>query len=386
MSFMKKLVIILGSILVLAGIVFGLWWFLLKPAAPTAPPSAPPAPPPPPSFVDKQLDGMSLRQKVASLLVLHTPGADAATLGTYLQTYQPGGFIFMGDNIPATTDQLAALTAQLQTVPELPYLFAIDEEGGIVKRLAADTYPAAINLKTQPPSATQAAFLQRSTLLKEVGMNLNFGIIADVTSDPDSFIFPRVFGGDPTAVSDRVAAAVTGAKGLTLSTLKHFPGHGETEADSHTSIPVTTVSEERWQQHDKPSFAAGIAAGAEVIMFGHLTYSSVDSVPASLSSKWHETLEKDMGFTGISITDDMIMLQQSGETQYADPAANAVGALKAGNTMLLFVLDHTGGISAINPNLIIDGIVSAVDSGTLSESLIDQNARQVLTLRHSLSK
>jgi beta-N-acetylhexosaminidase len=338
------------------------------------------------SYVDKQLETMTLRQKVASLLILHTPGADAVTLENFLKTYQPSGLIFMADNIPSTIDQLATTTKQLQSNQSLPYFLAVDEEGGVVKRLAADTYPAAADLKDQSIDATASAFKQRSNLLKQVGLNLNFGIVADVTDDSNSFIYPRVFGGDPASVSGQVSAAVKASKGLTLTTLKHFPGHGETEANSHTSLPVTGVSLDQWQQHDMPSFQSGVSAGADVVMFGQLIYSSVDSNPATLSAKWHEILKDKLGFTGLTITDDMIMLQDSGDSRYSDPVANAVAALKAGNTMLLFVLSHDNSASNIDPNSLIDGIVAAISDGRLSQDLINQDVQHVLSVRYLLSK
>jgi len=212
---------------------------------------------------------------------------------------------------------------------------------------------------------------------------LNFGIVADVTNDPASFIFTRVFGGDPLEAGHRVAAAVDGSIGLTLSTLKHYPGHGETNADSHNSIPVTNVSYESWQQRDEPSFVSGVKANADVVMFGHLIYSSVDSLPASLSTKWHEILRQQDGFKGVTITDDMIMLQQSGDPDYADPISNSIKAINAGNTMLLFVLDH-GGDSIFDPSILIEGIVNAVKNGKVNQKIIDDNVRQILTLRHNL--
>jgi len=383
---MKKLIVIIGAVFlfVLAGGVSLLIFTKSSSNIVTPPPHNQPI-----SadvlFVNEQLANMTLRQKISNLLILHASGYDATTLQNYLQTYQPGGLIFMGDNIPTTTEELTALTNNLQSNVDLPYLFAIDEEGGVVSRLPTDNYPAAVDLKTQPSNNTEIAFRQRSQLLKQVGMNLNFGIVADVTNNPNSFIYERVFGGDPPMVSERVAAAVDGTNGLTLSTLKHFPGHGETESDSHTSIPLTDISYEMWQTNDKPPFVSGIKAGANVVMFGHLIYSSVDSLPASLSVKWHQILSDKIGFTGISITDDMIMLQQSGDPVYADPITNAISALQAGNTMLLYVLDH-GGVSVFDSNSLIDGVVAAVSNGSFSQTIIDENVRHVLTLRHSLSK
>lgn len=335
------------------------------------------------SYADRILSRMTLRQKVSSLLILHSSGTDVNNLHKYLKTYQPGGLIFMGDNIPGDLDVLSGITNKLQTNPALPYLFAIDEEGGVVSRLMQDSFPAAADLKTQLPFATETAFQKRSQLLKQVGMNLNFGIVADVTNDPGSFVFNRVFGSDPIAVSDRVSAAVKGANGLTLSTVKHFPGHGETEVDSHYAIPINTVPFEWWQQNDEPPFKSGIKSGAEVVMFGHLIYTSVDSLPASLSTRWHDILKQRDGFNGMTITDDMIMLQQSGNPEYSDPVSNSILAINAGNTMLLFVLDH-GGDSNLDPNILIDGITTAVKNKEISQKTIDDNVRQILTIRHSL--
>lgn len=336
-----------------------------------------------PSFAEVKLASMTLRQKVASLLILHVSGSDATTLGQFLADYQPGGLIFMPDNIGSmTAEELGEITSQLQTDPELPFLFAIDEEGGTVQRLAEDSFLSALELKSQPADATETAFSERSVMLTQAGMNLNFGIVADLTDNPYSFIYPRVLGIDPTSAGDRVAAAVRGEKGNVLSTLKHYPGHGETTGDSHYSIPTTDISYRQWQDRDEKPFVSGINAGAQVVMFGHLIYSTVDSSPASLSVKWHEILRQRDNFKGIAITDDMLMLQQSGDADFSDPIKNATDAINAGNTMLLYVL----GGNSITPNELIDGIVSAVDDGVINQNVIDINAKQVLELRHGLAK
>jgi beta-N-acetylhexosaminidase len=209
-----------------------------------------------------------------------------------------------------------------------------------------------------------------------VGITLNFGIIADTTANPASFIYDRVLGTTPESAAARVTAAVEASKNMTLSTLKHFPGHGETIADSHQTIPTIPLAYDQWLARDKPPFAAGIDAGADVVMAGHLRYSAVDSRPASLSKKWHDILRLDLGFKGVVITDAMGMLQDSGDPTYADAVRNAVLALQAGNTMLLYVTDP-----APSPQVLIDGIVVAVKSGQLSESTITQAAKIALELR-----
>jgi len=334
--------------------------------------------PPAPTHIEAVLKNMSLSDKVASLLVAYTPGTDPQALGKFMDTYHLGGFIMMGDNMPRTDAALQAETAALRgSDKDLPRLVATDEEGGTVKRLPGDNYASALTLKNLPATATSQAFTSRSQMVQSVGITLNFGIIADTTADPNSFIFPRVLGTTPGAAADRVAAAVAATKGKTLSTLKHFPGHGETEADSHVSIPTTPLSFTNWQKRDEPPFLAGVKAGVDVVMMGHLRYSAVDSKPASLSKKWHDILRQQLGFNGVIITDAMGMLEASGEPAYADPVTNAVMALTAGNTMLLYVSEG----SADNPKTIIDGIVAAVKDGKISEQTIDQDAQKALELR-----
>lgn len=378
---MKKWLIAVGVALALAGM--GAAWWLGRPAA--APqPSPTPAAPPPRSHIDTVLGGMSVRQKVASLLVLHLSGTDSTALKTYVDTYQPGGMILMGDNIPSDDDaQLLAETAAIRgDDKQLPRLVATDQEGGVVRRLPGDQYADARVLKTAPVAQTAQAFAARSELVRSVGITLNFGIIADVTDNPASFIYDRVLGTTPQAASERVAAAVNATKGKTLSTIKHFPGHGETTADSHSSIPTTDSSYDTWRVRDAPPFIAGIQAGVDVVMVGHLRYAAVDSEPASLSRRWHDILRTDLGFSGAIVTDAMGMLENSGDPAYSDPVQNAIKAVQAGNTLLLYVMNDPGSPGAdTDPNVLIDGIAQAVSAGTISRQRLDEAARLALSLR-----
>jgi beta-N-acetylhexosaminidase len=336
-------------------------------------------------YADARLASMTLQQKVASLLMLHAPGTDGAALRAFVDQYGLGGLILMGDNIPASPDLLSQETAAISADPGLPVLIATDEEGGDVARLAWDTQPGADQLKSLPSAATHDAFAARAQLLRQGGINVNFGVIADTTSDPQSFIYDRVLGTDPASAAERVAAAVSAEHGTVMSTLKHFPGHGETEADSHLTVPTTAISMDEWTARDAPPFQAGVGAGAELVMFGHLVYSAVDAQPASLSSRWHEILRDDLGFTGIAITDDLRMLQDTGLAQYQNPSENAVAALQAGNTMLLFVTAADPAQDGIDPGRLIADIVSAVDNGRISLQQIDTDARKLLIARRTLA-
>ncbi|MBC7441739.1 MAG: glycoside hydrolase family 3 protein, partial [Ramlibacter sp.] len=151
------------------------------------------------------------------------------------------------------------------------------------------------------------------------------------------------------------------------------------------SIPVTPLGYRHWMAREAPPFRAGIAAGAEVVMFGHLTYSSVDQQPASLSPVWHDILRSKLGFTGVTITDDMLMLQHSGRPEYADPVENAIEALAAGNTMLLYVLPADPAAEGVDISRLISGIAGAVESGRLDPAQIDSAAYRLLLLRRQLS-
>lgn len=346
---------------------------------------AEPTPEPAPlnTYISEKMARMSLREKVASLFLFHTATTEAKAITSYMQTYQPGGLIFMGDNIPPSINDLPSLTAATVTDDKMPPFAAVDEEGDTVKRLPTDTFAGPQTLRNEPPEATKQAFAQRSQLLKQNGFNLNFGIIADTTNDADSFIYPRVLGTSPQAAAERVKAAVEGSAGITLSTLKHFPGHGETTADSHHSIPTATTGYDDWKNRVALPFQAGIDAGADLLMFGHLRYSKVDSTPATLSKKWHDIARNDLGFEGIIVTDDMFMLQQSGDEAYQDPVKNAVSALKAGSELLLYVTDNGAG-TTIDPNQLIDGVTQAAERGEIDKSQLDETVKKLLTIRNNL--
>lgn len=320
---------------------------------------------------------MTLREKAASVVMGHIPTTDPAAAAAYVTANGLGGFILMGANVSGDEDALRALTSALTPDPAFPTLIAVDQEGGDVSRLPWDDLPAARTLKDAPPDAARDAFAARAALVDRAGIAVNFGIVADVTSDRSMFIFRRALGADPAGAAERVRAAVLGEGGQAASTLKHFPGHGAAPGDSHTGIPETGETLDEWRTSDAVPFAAGIEAGAPLLMYGHLRYSAVDSAPASLSAEWHRIAREELGFTGVSVTDDLGMLQASGEPAYADPVANAVSALAAGNDLVLSVMFTT----ADSAPRLVDGIVAAVDSGALPAERLDEAATRVADLR-----
>jgi beta-N-acetylhexosaminidase len=327
-------------------------------------------------YVDARLAAMTLEQKIASLIMIHVAGHRPQPIRQMIDASGVAGVIFMGDNVASAT-QLAATTAGLSADPGLPVLTAIDQEGGIVARLPDDGAGAA-TLRNQDPAATLAAFQARAALVASAGVTINFGIVADVTGDRGSFIYSRTLGSDAASASPRVVAAVEGEQGVVLSTLKHFPGHGSVAADSHTSVPTTPMSADQWRATQGPPFAAGIDAGAEFVMLGHLRYSAIDSAPATLSAVWNDILRDELGFDGIIVTDDMNMLEYSGEAAYSNQAANAVASIAAGTTLLLYV-------GPVNVPRIVAAVAKAVRDGRIPMATIDDAARRLLELRRELS-
>ncbi|MFB6609087.1 glycoside hydrolase family 3 N-terminal domain-containing protein [Agromyces sp. NPDC056379] len=358
-------------------------------SAPSGDAATSPSPTPAPvdpigDWVDERMSQLTIEQKAAALLMVHAPGTDPAPLRAYVDA-GVSGLILMGDNVPAGPAELGALTAAVQADPEAPVLIGIDQEGGEVQRLPWDGAAGAEALRAEAPAAAEAAFAARATTLAESGVNVNFGIVADVTADPDSFIFGRVLGTDPAGSAERVAGSVAGEQGLVASTLKHFPGHGAAPGDSHSSVPSAPLTIDEWRAGPALPFASGIDAGAELVMTGHLSYPAVDAAPASLSPEWHRVLRDELGFDGVVVTDDMLMLQHNGLPEFADPGENAVRAVAAGADLLLYVLPADPASMGISVDGLVGSLVGAVQSGRITEEQLDDAAERVLTLRRSLT-
>lgn len=323
---------------------------------------------------------MSVAEQASAVVMGHVSGTDPAALRAYMSSGL-GGFILMGANIPDSESQLQALTAAMTIDPALPPLIAVDQEGGIVSRLHGDEYAASTTLRRQPVDATSAAFTARGSLVARAGITVNFGTVADFTADSGTFIYGRALGTDPASAADRVSAATTAQEQFVASTLKHFPGHGAAPGDSHSAIPSTSMGLDEWRSTEAVPFAAGVDAGASLLMYGHLAYTAVDTLPASLSAKWHEIAREELGFEGVAVTDDLGMLLSSGNPAYADPVANGVAAIAAGNDLVLMI----AGSDAQTAGKMAAGIAAAVEAGTLPKERLEEAATRVLTLRTQLS-
>jgi beta-N-acetylhexosaminidase len=275
------------------------------------------------------------------------------------------------------TDGLQRATAKLR--PSAPLLIGTDQEYGAVNRLreGITQLPSALALGAAgDPALTRAAWAAAGTDLHSIGINVDFAPVADVVGQGGGVIGSRSFGSDPKPVSDQVAAAVHGLRDAGVaSALKHFPGHGHTTGDSHTQLPVLSQSGDALATGDLPPFTAGIGAGAELVMSGHLDVRAIDpGVPASFSSKvLIDLLRGQLGFKGVVVSDAMNMAP----AQQYPPGEAAVRALVAGNDLLLMPPD----LAAAQR-----GLLDGVRGGQLPKARLVEAATRVLTLRLSLAE
>ncbi len=340
---------------------------------------------------------MTLRQKAAQVLLLAIDGTTVSvSTQKLLAEGPPGGILLLGHNVTGAA-QTQALTQGLQAAAaasgsKIDVFIAVDQEGGLVQRIheGVPEVPRARILGNNS-SPGEAALLATETAegLLALGVNMNLAPVADVVADPDSFLYPRTYGGDPEVVSAFVSA-VTEAyveTGL-ISVVKHFPGHGSAAGNTHGERVVSSATEAEFDAIHLPPFLAAFAAGAEGTMTAHIIAKAYDAErPASLSSAVIEDLlREDLGFKGLVISDDLEMaaaISATGagtgaDTEAAQAAAlgeAAVAAVGAGCDLLIC----TG---TLDRNLqVLDAIVAAVTNGDLSAARLDEAVLSVLELK-----
>lgn len=366
--------------------------------APVTTASVPSAPAMPDSSTAERILGtMTLEQKVAQLFFV-TPeqltGADCVTeageaMEAALATLPVGGVICFSQNIE-TPGQLREMLANVrrfstEVAAGIPVFLGVDEEGGpLVSRVANSP---AFDVATFPHMAaiggagdvTQAERVGTAigSYLHEIGFNVDFAPVADVLTNPENTVIgPRSFGTDSQLVADMVVAEATAmlATGV-LPCVKHFPGHGDTNADSHTGEAVSTRTREDLDSCEFEPFRCAIAARVPLVMVGHIKTpnAAADDLPASLSRVMiEETLRRELGFGGIIISDSF---QMGAVTERFSPAEAAVKFLEAGGDMILMPEDLDAAYQ---------GVLDAVASGILSRERIDESCLRVMGTKSAL--
>ena len=349
--------------------------------------------------VAERLSAMTLRQKVGQLFFVRPDSldpvrtrdqindADAAGVTQLsdamldrLAGYPVGGVVLFGKNITDSA-QLKDFTGALHGAMDTPLLIGIDEEGGAVARLAnhpafdLPRYESAAAVAAQGTDAVREMYAAIGNYLAGYGIDLDFAPDADVNTNPDNpVIGTRAFSSDPQTAAQMVTAAVEGfADTGVLCCIKHYPGHGDTAEDSHKSLAVTRKSWAQLQSCELLPFRAGIEAGADLVMVGHIAAPQVtgDDTPASLSPRLMESLRTELGFTGAIVTDSLAM---EGITARYSAGEAAVQAIRAGADILLMPDGLTEAF---------DAVVNAVENGSIPESRIDASAARVLALKET---
>jgi beta-N-acetylhexosaminidase len=282
-----------------------------------------------------------------------------------------GGVVLFARNV-ADGAQLEALTRSLRAYrPEI--LVATDEEGGDVTRLEAATgssYPGSLALGAVDDVAlTERVAAAMAADLRAAGVNLDLAPVADVNTNPrNPVIGVRSFGADPALVSRHVAAFVTGLQaGGVAACVKHFPGHGDTEHDSHLELPVLRATRDEIDSSLAP-FRAAIAAGVEAVMTAHLVVPALDERPATLSRAVLTTLlREELGFDGLVVTD---ALEMKAIASGVGMDEGAVQALVAGADAVC--LGHD--IDESHVTRVTDALVDALRQGRLPEGRLVEAA------------
>ena len=287
--------------------------------------------------IDRMIDGMSLEQRVGQLFLAR---CNQDTVLTDLPQYHLGGLVLFGEDFEGQTPEtMTELLTSYQAAADYPLLLAVDEEGGDVTRISRNSAfrdKRFSSLRARWNRGGLEAVLseegEKCQLLTDLGINVNLGPVCDIATDPGAFLYSRSLGQDAGTTAQVVSEIVTLMNQNHIgSVLKHFPGYGN-NADTHTGIARDDRSLSELEENDLLPFAAGIQAGCGAVMVGHVIVEAMDdSLPASLSPAVHDYLRDTMGFTGVIMTDDLVM--QAITDQYGAGEA-AVMAVLAGNDLL----------------------------------------------------
>ncbi|HEM6090056.1 TPA: beta-hexosaminidase [Streptococcus suis] len=323
--------------------------------------------------VSQYLSQMTLEEKVGQMIFARMPSAGQAET---LETYHFGGYIlFASDFEGKTLEQVKEEIASYQSLSKVPLLMASDEEGGTVTRISQllET-PFASPLELYQAGGIEAILSdakQKISLLKGEGIYAGFFPVADLSTDPSSFIYDRTIGQDATITSDYISQLVTVLKEEQFaSTLKHFPGYGD-NADSHTDLVYDNRSLEELRANDFLPFKAGIEAGADSIMVSHNIVPAIDDVPSSISPEINKILRNELGFEGVIMTDDFDM---QGLVQFVDQDTGALQTIQAGTDMIL-----SSSYASQIPY-----IIEQVKAGTITEERLDQSVKRILGMKYDL--
>jgi len=329
------------------------------------------------AWADSVMQTLSLKERVGQMFVYkvapeRTP-ANSRLLKKVVQDYKIGGLLFSG----GVLQNQAILTNEAQDLAKIPLIITLDGEWGLAMRLKpSPVFPKNRilgNITDEKLLYEYGKEVARESRL--MGITVNFAPVADVDINPNNpVINVRSFGEDPHRVARQVIAYSKGLQdGGVVAVAKHFPGHGDTDVDSHQALPVLNFTRERMDSIELVPFKEAFAAGIDGVMVAHLDIPALTERKGLASSLSHnivtDLLTKELGFSGLKFTD---ALEMKGAI---NGGSGALQALQAGNDMLLVPME-------IGPEM--DAILDAVKKGVVNEDDINQHCRKVLMYKYVL--
>ena len=320
---------------------------------------------------EKIMSEMTTDEKIGQLFFSRIP-TDYDTAISDMNKYQPGGYVFFASEFEnRTPETMKTYTDALKDAAKIAPLLAVDEEGGTVTRISrfkqyrAEKFLSPRELMAGGTELVASDTREKCSLISSLGLNLNLAPVADISTDPNDFIYYRS-AGDLVAATDYVTAYVTvSVKAGVGSALKHFPGYGN-NVDTHTGIAVDKRSADTFRASDFLPFRAGIDAGCGIVMVSHNIVECFDKEnPASLSAEVHRVLREELSFDGVITTDDLAM--QAITDSYGSGEA-AVLAIEAGNDL----------ICCSDLSVKYEAVKSAYESGRISLSRIEESVLRIL--------
>ena len=303
------------------------------------------------------LNTLSLDEKIGQLLLARYPDKD-------INNYNVAGYVFFEKDFKdKNKEQVINMIDNLSKTAKIPLLTAVDEEGGKINRISTNP-----NLSASPFKGSKEIYDAsgldgimedikiKSKLLSSLHLNVNLAPVVDMSTDTKSYIYDRTIGYGVDITSKYADTVIFASKGSEVSyVLKHFPGYGD-NTDTHNGESTDDTPYDEIINNNILPFKAGIEAGAEAVLVSHNKFTSIDAIPATLSSAIHNLLRSNLGFTGVIITDDLDM----GATK--NISDRYVNALLAGNNLLI-VTDYDAAFKQIK---------SGIESGKVTEDYINK--------------
>jgi Beta-glucosidase-related glycosidases len=330
------------------------------------------------------LSTWSLRDKIGQIVMCGFDGTTPTEgIKQLIQDYKLGGIIYFRRNV-GPSSEVARLSAELQAlsreVTDVPLWIAIDQEGGMVSRIDQDValMPGnmAIGATGRLEYAYRTARVSADELL-QMGINMNLAPCLDVNNNPaNPVIGVRSFGENPEKAAELGTAAIEGYQEAGVSACaKHFPGHGDTTADSHHELPVVGHDHARLHAVELVPFRRAIEAGVDAIMTAHVMFPAYEDsgVPSTLSANIITgLLREELGYNGVIVTD---CLEMKAISETVGIGKGAVMSLQAGADLVLVSHRLDRQLEAF------EAIYAAVASGELTEERIDQSVRRVVGMK-----